>query len=106
MKKLGKLALVSTLALTIATTCSAAPLAMSLSSGSSYEKAAEQYADSIESLADTTGNSYENLTEAYPNTAINNPSAPSQYLSSATKLGNDFLSKHSSLTSGFLKKVR
>lgn len=80
MKKLGKMAVVSTLALTIATTWFAAPLAMSLSSGSAYEKAAEEYAQNIENMTEDTGDAYEKLTEAYPKTAINNPNAPSEYL--------------------------
>ena len=106
MKKIGKSALVTSLALAIVTTCTAAPMAMGFTSGSNYEKIAEDYAQSIETMTESTGNSYEDLTEAYPDTAINNPSAPSQYLSSVTKLGNDYLSNHSGFTSKFLRNFR
>jgi hypothetical protein len=106
MKKFGKMALVSSLALAIVTTCSAAPMAMGLTSESSYETAAENYAQSIETLVETTGDAYENVTEEYPDSTINNPSAPSQYLGSAVKLGNNYLAKTMSLTNNFLKYLR
>jgi|GEM_PF-2631121 len=106
MKKFGKMAFVSSLALAIVTTCTAAPMAMGFTNESSYETAAEKYAQSIETLVETTGDSYENVTEAYPDSAINNPSAPSQYLETVVKLGNNYLSNTMSFTNSFLKYLR
>ncbi|PKM73115.1 MAG: hypothetical protein CVU91_05990 [Firmicutes bacterium HGW-Firmicutes-16] len=106
MKKFGKMAFVSSLALAVVTTCTAAPMAMGLTGGSSYETAAEKYAQSIEALVETTGDAYENVTEAYPDSAINNPNAPSQYLATVVKLGNNYFAKTMSLTNNFLKGMR
>lgn len=102
MKKTGKTALVSTLALAIVISCSAASMAM----GNPYETAAEDYAQSIETLVESTGSSYESLTEAYPKSAINNPSAPSEYLKTALDLGNKYLAGVFSRTSSFLARLR
>jgi len=106
MKKFGKMAVVSTLALVIASTCSAAPMAMGFQSGTAYEAAAEAYAQNIENLVNTTGNAYENVTEAYPTSAINNPNAPSQYIDTTVKLGNSYLSNIFSFTNSFLRNFR
>lgn len=102
MKKTGKTALVSALALTVAISCSAAAMALE----NPYEKAAEDYAQSIENLVETTGDKYEKITEAYPDSAINNPSAPVEYVKTSVKLGCDYMSKLSGLTNGFLNRIR
>ena len=82
MKNLGKLALVSTLALTIVTTCSAAPMAMGLTSGTS----AKTYANSIEALGEGASDAYELNAETYPIYAQNNANAPSQFLSNVKNI--------------------
>lgn len=102
MKKIGKTAFVSTLALAVVISCSAASMAME----SPYETSAEDYAQSIETLVESTGNSYESLTNSYPNSAINNPSAPTEYVKSAIDLGNKYLSGIFSRTNSFLGNVK
>ncbi len=102
MKKIGKTAFVSTLALAVVISCSAASMAME----NPYEKAAEDYAQSIETLVENTGDSYEKLTEAYPDSAINNPNAPAEYVKAAVDLGNKYLSGIFSRTSSFTKSFR
>ena len=102
MKKIGKTAFVSTLALAVVMSCTAASMAME----SPYETAAEDYARSIETLVETTGNAYENVTEAYPTSAINNPSAPAEYIKTAVSLGNKYMAGIFSNTSSFLGRLR
>ncbi len=106
MKRIGKMAFVSSLALAVVISCTAAPMAMGRTSGSAYEKAAKEYAQNIENLAEATGDAYEDVTESYPDNAINNPKAPYQYLETVVKLGNNYLSKTSGFTSSFLKKLK
>lgn len=104
MNKVKKMLLVSALALSVVSTCSATPMAMGLRCGNSYEKAAEQYARSIEDLVERTGDAYEDVTESYPDNAKNNPNAPAEYLQTVVKLGNNYLSNLFGLTKSFLGK--
>ena len=83
-KKIGKIVTVSALALAITSTCTAAPMAMGLST---------KYSDkSIEVFVEATGNAYEELTEAYPDDAQTNPDAPFDYVNSCVNYGKNFLS--------------
>lgn len=102
MSKLKKAVLVSTLALTIVAACTAGPMAVGFRGGNAFEIAAEEYADNIEKLVEETGKAYEDATEAYPDNAKNNPNAPAEYVQTAVQLGNNYLSKLSGLTKGFL----
>lgn len=106
MISIKKMALASALTLSIVTACTASPMAMGLHTGREYEKAAEAYAQSIEDLVEETGDAYEEITESYPDTAVNNPAAPSQYLGSAVKLGSNFLSKMFSFTNSYFSLIK
>lgn len=102
MSRMKKAILVSTLALTIVATCTVGSMAVGFRGGDSFEIAAEEYADSIESLVEETGKAYEDVTEAYPDNAQNNPNAPAEYIQTVVQLGNNYLSKLSGLTRSFL----
>ncbi|NCC87167.1 MAG: hypothetical protein EOM05_04795 [Clostridia bacterium] len=104
MKTFKKVAMVSALALTMITTTALPSMALSIG-GISYEKAAKNYASSIEALVDQTGNSYEDATESYPENANENPDAPTEYVETTTGLGDNYLEEIFSLTSGFTKSI-
>ena len=76
--KIGKIVAVSALALAITSTCTAAPLAMGFTTN--------QHGKSIENFFEAKGNAYEDVTEAYPDSAVNNPNGPSEYLNTCIKL--------------------
>ncbi len=103
MNKLKKIAIVSTLAFTMVTTMAIAPMALSFNT-SPYESSAKEYARDVKALVKETGAAYENITESYPDNAAHNPSAPFEYVESATELGVDYLKQISGLTKGFLGK--
>jgi len=100
MKTFKKVAIVSALTLTMITTTAVQSMART-----PYEKAAKEYANSIQTLVNQTGNSYEDATESYPDNAVGNPEAPAEYVDTATDLGDNYLNEIFGLTSGFTKNI-
>ncbi|MGI5984283.1 MAG: hypothetical protein GXY01_09555 [Clostridiales bacterium] len=101
-KKIGKIIAVSTLALAITSTCTAAPMALGFGSKLAAKSAAKDYAQNIEDLVEATGDAYEENAESYPDNAKNNPNAPFEYVDTSVELGNNFLSGIFGLTRNYV----
>ncbi len=97
--------LVSALALILVCACTAAPFAMGFDANF-FEKAAKDYANSIEQIVETAGDAYEQNAEQFPDNAQTNPdTAAGDYVENAKDIGSSFLGSISNSTGSYLKSI-